>query len=71
MPRRTTTDDRGIPDPMLPARATEAATGGFRRVRIVAFDQIAVVGIHDSHCVSQIRGCERMQKLTENGDDCR
>ena len=53
--------------PVLPRQRP----AGSERVRIVVFDQIAVVGIHDSHCVSQIRGCERMQKLTENGDDCR
>jgi len=37
----------------------------------MAFDQIAVAGIHDAHSVGQIRGSQRMQKLTEYGYGCR
>jgi hypothetical protein len=41
------------------------------RPRIMAFDQIAVVGIHNPHSIGQIRGRERMQKRTEDGYHCR
>jgi hypothetical protein len=34
---------------------------------VVAFDQIAVVGVHDAYSIGQIRGCEGMQKFTEHG----
>ncbi|WP_211256231.1 hypothetical protein [Edaphobacter aggregans] len=34
--------------------------------RIVSLDQVAVVGIHDAHSISQVRGCERMQKFPKN-----
>jgi len=37
------------------------------RPRIVTFDEIAVVGVHDAHQLRQIRGGARMQGTTESG----